>query len=42
VLDYPALRQAERNLAKWKATVTVVQSEDGSAYKDILVTVKEP
>ncbi len=41
VLEYPALRQAEKKLAKWKATVTIVENGEGSAYKDILVKVNE-
>ncbi len=40
-MEYPALRQAEKQLAKWKATVTLVDNGEGSAYKDILVTVNE-
>jgi hypothetical protein len=41
VLEYPALRQAENKLAKWKATVTIAENGEDSTYKDILVTVKE-
>jgi RNA polymerase sigma factor (sigma-70 family) len=46
VLNYEDLRKAEQNLVRFKlfkgrAHVTVVESEDASAFKDILITVQE-
>jgi hypothetical protein len=46
VLDYEDLRKAEQNLVRFKpfkgrARVTVIESEDASAFKDILITVQE-
>jgi hypothetical protein len=52
VLTYPALRDAERNLEKTglfgvdpengiRPTVRVVDSGDGSGFKDIIITVEE-
>lgn len=39
ILDYQALRTAEKNLAAFRATVAVVESD--TEFKDILITVKE-
>jgi hypothetical protein len=39
ILDYPALRTAEKNLAAFNATVTVIESD--TEFRDILITVKE-
>jgi RNA polymerase sigma factor (sigma-70 family) len=41
VLDAQALRAAEKRLAAFNATVTVVENNGDSTYRDILVTVKE-
>jgi outer membrane protein assembly factor BamA len=41
VLDYQALRTAEKNLAAFSPTITVVASNDSADFKDIRVTVKE-
>jgi RNA polymerase sigma factor (sigma-70 family) len=41
VLDYQALRTAEKNLAAFNATITVEESGDSSGFKDVRVTVKE-
>ena len=41
VLRYPDLRIAEKNLAALNATIEVIEGSEGSAFKDILVTVKE-
>jgi RNA polymerase sigma factor (sigma-70 family) len=40
VLDYEALRTAERNLAAFNATITV-ENSDNSEFKDVVVTVNE-
>lgn len=39
ILDYQALRTAEKNLAAFRATVAVIDSD--TEFKDILITVKE-
>jgi RNA polymerase sigma-70 factor (ECF subfamily) len=41
VIDYHALRKAEKDLAALKATITVLESDSDSDYRDILVRVKE-
>lgn len=41
LLDYPALRTAERNLAAFNATVTVIEIGDNAEFKDILISIKE-
>jgi hypothetical protein len=41
VLDYQALRTAEKNLAAFNPTITVVESSDSADFKDVRVTVKE-
>ena len=41
VLDYQALRTAERNLAAFRPTITVEESGDNPDSKDVRVTVKE-
>jgi RNA polymerase sigma factor (sigma-70 family) len=41
VLDFQALRAAEKRLAEFNATVAVVEDGGDSVYRDILVTVKE-
>jgi hypothetical protein len=41
VFDFTALRTAEKNLAKFHATVEALDNGGGSGYVDILVTVKE-
>jgi hypothetical protein len=41
VLDYQAVRRAEKNLAELKATITVIDGGETAAFKDILVTVAE-
>ena len=41
VLDMQTLRTAERNLAKINATITVIDSNENSDFRDILVKVKE-
>lgn len=40
VLVYQKLRTAEKNLAAFKATVTVIEANSGE-FRDILVTIKE-
>jgi hypothetical protein len=41
VLDYQALRTAEKNLAALNPTITVIESGEGADFKDIRVTVVE-
>jgi uncharacterized protein (TIGR03067 family) len=41
VLDYQALRAAEKRLAEFNATVTVMEAGEGAGFRDILVTVRE-
>jgi RNA polymerase sigma factor (sigma-70 family) len=41
VLDYQALRTAEKNLAAFSPTITVEESSDSADFRDIRVTVKE-
>lgn len=41
VLDYQALRTAEKNLAAFSPTITVEESSDRADYRDVRVTVKE-
>jgi RNA polymerase sigma factor (sigma-70 family) len=41
VLDYQALRTAEKNLAGLSATITVEETGDSGNFKDIRVTVRE-
>jgi uncharacterized protein (TIGR03067 family) len=41
VLDYQALRAAEKRLAEVNATVTVVEAPEGAGFRDVLVTVRE-
>jgi hypothetical protein len=41
VLDYQALRTAEKNLAALNPTITVIESGEGADFNDIRVTVVE-
>jgi RNA polymerase sigma-70 factor (ECF subfamily) len=41
VIDYHALRKAEKDLASFHASITVLESDSESDFKDILVRVKE-
>ncbi len=41
LLAYPDLLAVERNLAEWKVAVSVLDNNEGSDFRDLLVTVEE-